>query len=175
MRTCDLCLKCNVFLLVEIFEKFKNNSLKNYGLCPSHYLSAPALSWDAILSMIKVEFELISDADIFNCLLEKALKVEFLTFLRDISKPAINIWNLMTQSKNQNIIYLEANNFHGYAMSKVLPTSRFKVIDPKDFHSNKYSSSSKGCVLEIDFEYPKELHELHNEYHLPPDKIEIIK
>ena len=38
----DLCLKCDVSLLTEVFEKFRNNSLKSYGLCPSHYLSATA-------------------------------------------------------------------------------------------------------------------------------------
>ena len=39
---------------------------------------------------------------------------------------------------------------------------------------NKYTSNSpKGCILEIDLEYPKELRELHNGYPLPPDKIEI--
>ena len=36
----DLYLKCNVLLLADVFEKFRNNRLKNYGLCPSHYLSA---------------------------------------------------------------------------------------------------------------------------------------
>ena len=39
---------------------------------------------------------------------------------------------------------------------------------------NKYTSnSSKGCVLNIDFEYPKEIQELHNGYSLTPDKIDI--
>ena len=38
---------------------------------------------------------------------------------------------------------------------------------------NKYASnSSKGCFLKVDLEYPKELQELHNDYPLPPDKIE---
>ena len=59
-------------------------------------------------------------------------------------------------------------------MSKFLSTSRFKWIDPKEFDLNKYTSnSSKGCVLEVDFEYPKELHELHNDYPLAADEIEI--
>ena len=31
----------------SLLEIFRNNSLKNYGLCPSHYLSSPALIWDA--------------------------------------------------------------------------------------------------------------------------------
>ena len=40
----DLYLKCDVLLLAKVFEKFRNNNLKNYGLCPSHYLSVSALS-----------------------------------------------------------------------------------------------------------------------------------
>ena len=59
-------------------------------------------------------------------------------------------------------------------MSKYLVTCRFKRKDPKQFHLNKYTSnSSKGCVLEVDLEYPKELCKLHNDYPLAPDKIEI--
>ena len=40
------------------------------------------------------------------------------------------------------IIYFDENNLCGYAMPTFFPTSRFKWIDPKDFDSNKYSSSS---------------------------------
>ena len=59
-------------------------------------------------------------------------------------------------------------------MSKFLPTSGFKWINPKDFDLNKYTSnSSKGCALEVDLEYPKELRELHNDYPLASDKIKI--
>ena len=59
-------------------------------------------------------------------------------------------------------------------MPKFLPTSGFKWVDPKEFDLNKYTSnSSKGCVFEVDLEYPKELRELHNDYPLAPDKIEI--
>ena len=68
---------------------FKNNSLKEYGLCPSHYLCTTALSWDAMLNMTKVEFELISDADIYS--LKEVWEAEFLVFLRDIVKPTISI------------------------------------------------------------------------------------
>ena len=37
-------LECDVLLLADVLEKFTNSSLKNYGLYPSHYLSALALS-----------------------------------------------------------------------------------------------------------------------------------
>ena len=60
---------------------------------------------------------------------------------------------------------------YSYAISKFLPTSGFKWIDPKEFHLNKYSSSSsKGIVLEVDLEYPKELGKLHNDYPLALEK-----
>ena len=74
------------------------------------------------------------------------------------------------KQESKHIIYLVVNNLYGSAMSKFLPTSWFKWIDPKEFDLNKYSSSSsKGCVLKVDLEYRKELQELHNDY--PPDKI----
>ena len=34
----DLSLKCDVSLLANVFEKFTNGSLKNYGLYSSNYL-----------------------------------------------------------------------------------------------------------------------------------------
>ena len=40
----DLYLKCDLVLLFDVVEKLKINSLKNSGLYPSQYLSAPALS-----------------------------------------------------------------------------------------------------------------------------------
>ena len=61
----DLSLKCDVLLLTVVFEKFRNNSLKNYVSCPNHYLSAPGLSWDAMLKMPKIEIELIPDPDMY--------------------------------------------------------------------------------------------------------------
>ena len=59
-------------------------------------------------------------------------------------------------------------------MSKFLPASGFKWIDPKEFDFNKYTgNSSEGCVLEVDLGYRKELRELHNDYPLAPDKIKL--
>ena len=59
-------------------------------------------------------------------------------------------------------------------MFKFPLAQRFKWLNPKTVDSNKYNSNfPKDCVLEVDLEYPKELHELHNDYTLAPDKIEM--
>ena len=60
----DLYLKCDILLSDDVFEKCRNNSLNNYGLYPSYYLSAPCKIWDAMLRMINIKLELIPDPDI---------------------------------------------------------------------------------------------------------------
>ena len=42
MKDChDFYIKYDVLFLSDVFEKFRNNSLRNYGICRSHYLSSP--------------------------------------------------------------------------------------------------------------------------------------
>ena len=112
----------------------------------SHYVSESGLSWDAMFKMTKIELELIPDPDVYI------------------------LWERYNSTKSHHPqqeskhIYLDVNNLYGYAISKVLPTSGFECIDPKEFELNKYTSnSSKVCALETDLEYPKELQELHND------------
>ena len=69
------------------------------------------------------------------------------------------------KQESKHIIYSDARNLYGYAMSKFLPTKGFKWINHNDFDLNRYiSNSSEGCVFEEDLEYPKELPELYNNY-----------
>ena len=156
----DLYLRCDVLLLADVFEKFRNNRIKNYGLCPSHYLRAPGLSWDAMLNMTKVKLELISDPDMYR-FFEKGIRGGISYICNRYNKANnkyLKSYDPMQESKH--IIYLDANNLYGYAMSKFLRTGEFKWIDPKEFDLNQYTSnSSKGCGLEVDLEYPKELRE----------------
>ena len=69
----NLHLKCDVLLLADVFENFRDNSIETYGLSPSHYLSTPALSWDVRLSMTKVKLELILDHDM-HIFFEKGIR-----------------------------------------------------------------------------------------------------
>ena len=119
----DSCLKCDVFLLADVFEKLRNNSLKNYGLCPCHYLSAPALSWDAMLNMTKKELKLITDPDVY-VFFEKGMRggVPYLSNrYSQVNNKYLKSYDPKQESKH--IIYLDVNNLYGYAMSKFLPAS----------------------------------------------------
>ena len=69
----DLHLKTDVLLLYDVFEKVVSVCLANYGLDPSHYVSSPGLSWDAMLKMTGFQLEKISDIDIY-LFLEKGMR-----------------------------------------------------------------------------------------------------
>ena len=60
-------------------------------------------------------------------------------------------------------------------MSQKLPTGNFKWIKcPEYLNPNSYDeNSARGLILEVDLEYPKELHGLHNDYPLAPEKITV--
>ena len=61
-------------------------------------------------------------------------------------------------------------------MSKSFPTDGFKWLDPAKFSLDKDdNNSSRSYVLEVDFKYPKQLHELHNDCSLVPGRVEIKK
>ena len=123
--------------------------------------------------MTKAELELIPDPNMY-IFFENGTRVG-VSYISKRYIKANNKYLKFYDSKQdlKHIIYLDANNLDDYAMSRFLPTIGFKWIDPKEFDLNKYHSNSpKGCVLEVDLEYPKELQELH-EYPLAPDKREI--
>jgi len=69
------------------------------------------------------------------------------------------------------IQYLDANNLYGWAMSQSLPVSNFKWMT----ESHLENWREIPCILEVDLEYPKELHDLHNDYPLAPERIVVNK
>ena len=79
----DLFLKCILkidLFLVDIFEKFRNNILKDFELCQSHYLSTPALSRNAMLTAAQAELQLISYRDIYLLFSKRYERLSFLHF-----------------------------------------------------------------------------------------------
>ena len=78
--------------------------LKNYGLCPTHYLSTPALRWNGILNMTNFALRFISDADM-SLFCEKGMRVGVFYISIRCSKANKKYLKSITQSKNQAILY----------------------------------------------------------------------
>ena len=67
------------------------------------------------------------------------------------------------------------NKLYGWAMGKYLPYKVFKWlknIDKFDIMSIN-NKNPIGYFLEVDLEYPDELHELHNDFPLVPEKFAV--
>ena len=73
------------------------------------------------------------------------------------------------------ITYLDMNNLYGWAMNGYFPYGGFKLLKNVDgFDVTSVSEKSPiGFILEVDLEYPDELHLLHNDYPLAPEKLAI--
>jgi hypothetical protein len=79
------------------------------------------------------------------------------------------------EDESKFLMYLDANNLYGWAMSQPLPNGEFEWVEDVDnIKLEDYlGDDGRGMVLEVDLEYPNELHDLHNGYPLAPESKEI--
>ena len=106
----DLYLKCDALFLADVLKKFRNRSLMNYGFCYTHSLNAPALTWDAVFNMAKVELKRILHADTY-LLFEKCMRGGVSYISKRYSKyNHKNLKSYYQKQESKQISYLEANN-----------------------------------------------------------------
>ena len=173
----DYYLASDVLLLSDVFENFRKTCLEYYKLDPCHYFTSPGLSWDAMLKMTDIKLELMTDIDMFQ-FIEKGLR-DGISYIANRYGKANNKYMKEYDEKapSKYIMYLDANNLYGWAMSQYLPTGGFRWMTQKQINKinlAKYENDSKkGLILEVDLEYPKKLHDLHNDYPLAPEKVKV--
>ena len=164
----------------DVFESFRKTSLEKYKLDPAHFLTAPSLSWAACLRKTGVSLELITDPDM-SMFIDKSLlggvSGVFIP-LAVANNPQMGDMYDATKPLN-TIVYLDACNLYGWAMKQFLPTRNFEWVDVSsiddwtEFILNQKEDQDVGYMLEVDLEYPEELHDMHNTYPLAPEKIKI--
>ena len=170
----DVYLKADVLLLADVFENFRKTCLQYYGLDPCYYFTSPGLSWDAMLKMTGVKLNLISDVDMYQ-FVEKGMRGG-VSYIANRFGEANNKYmkDFDENASEKHIMYLDANNLYGWAMSQYLPTGGFKWLNEEFLLLDDYTdTSNKGLILEVDLEYPDELHDLHNDYPLAPEKVKV--
>ena len=132
-----------------------------------------------MLKMTKIELDLISVIDM-HLFIEKGMR-DGISYIGKRHSKANNKYMKCYDSSKESkyITYLDTNNLYGWAMSQYLPYSGFKWLNQKcisDFCLNSIKeNSSRSYTLEVDLEFPSELHDLHNDYPLAPEKLEIVQ
>ena len=168
----------DVLLLADVFENFRDLCLKIYGLDPVYYFTAPQLAWDACLKMTSVKLELLSDEDML-LMFEEGIRGG-ISIISNRYGEANNKYMRKGFNKNKPskyLMYLDANNLYGCAMSEKLPTHGFKWLLNREigklFNNQVLQVWEKiPCILEVDLEYPENLHDLHNDYPFCPERVD---
>jgi hypothetical protein len=170
----DLYLKSDVLLLADVFENFRNVCLKAYNLDPCHFYTSPGLAWQACLKMTEVELELLTDPDMY-LFIEEGLRAGISMISNRFSKAYVPDYD--PDQDSSYVMYLDANNLYGWAMSQPLPAGEFDWLNEEEISNLDITQitddSEEGYILEVDLRYPKELHDLHNDYPLAPEKMKI--
>ena len=165
----------DVLLLADVFENFRDICLENYGLDPVYYFTAPGLAWDACLKITNIDLELLSDPNML-LMFEKGIRGG-ISIISNRYGEANNKYMGRGFNKNKPskyLMYLDENNLYGCAMSEKLPTHGFKWLtggEMEKIYENRHNLNKMPCILEVDLEYPENLHDLHNDYPLCPEKV----
>lgn len=170
----DLYLKTDVLLLADVFENFRDNSMKIHELDPAHYLTLPGYSWDCMLKYTKVKVELFTEID-HLLFAERGLRGG----VNQCSNRHCEANNRymgddFDENKPENyLINVDVNNLYGVPMTGGLPISNYSWCENLDLTDleqikqtilNTSDDSGIGYILEVDLEYPQHLHDKHNDY-----------
>ena len=158
----------DVLLLADVFENFRDLCLKIYGLDPVYYFTAPGLAWDACLKITGIELELLNETNML-LMFEKGIRGG-ISIISNRYGEANNKYMQKGYNKNKPskyLMYLDENNLYACAMSEKLPTHGFKWLtsgEMEKIYENRHNLNKIPCILEVDIEYPENLHDLHNDY-----------
>jgi len=167
----DLYLKTDILLLAIIFESFRFTSIKTYSLDPAHYFTLPGYTWDCMLKYTGVQLDLLTDIDQI-LFIERGIRGGLSQCSKRYVKANNKYLDDFNSSKDSSyLIYLDINNQYGWGMSNYLPTGGFEWV--KDFTNFDVMAvaddSDTGYILEVDLEYPSELHKKHNDLPFCPE------
>jgi hypothetical protein len=147
---------------LSIFEDFRKMAKRTYGLDPLWYYTAPGLSLDAALRFTGVELD--------QLMIEKGIRGGICMAVTRYAKANnIHLKDYDPRKKKSYFRYWDANNLYGCAMSEPLPVQNFKWMTEDQFENWR----DYPCFLEVDLEYPKDLHDLHNDYPLAPERMKL--
>ena len=85
-----------------------------------------------------------------------------------------------TNKESSYLKYWDVNNLYGWPMSQKLPVNKFEWVEDtsqfnEDFIKNYNEESDEGYFLEVDVQYPENLHEFHNDLPFLPERMKLGK
>ena len=164
----ELYCKSDVLLLACVFEKFIMLSKNELGISPLYFVSLPGYTWECGLKYTNIRLQTLQDKDMI-LLLENNIR-------GGVSGVMGNRY--VKSDKDKNIIYVDANNLYGFAMSQTLPYNDIKFETENiclDEILNTPDDNDIGYFLEVDLEYPYSIRQKTKHFPFAPENKTISK
>ena len=126
------------------------------------------IAWQACFKKTKLKLKLLTDIDML-LMVGKRIRGGICHAIHRHPKASNKYMkNNDKDMESSYLEYLDANNLYGLATSQKVPVSGFQRVEElsqfkEDFIKNYDEDSNKGYFLEVDTEYPKNLHNLHSQ------------
>ena len=125
----NLYVKVDTALLAAVFENFRDKHIEIDKLDPAYFLTTPGLSWWACLKNTGVKLELLTDENVFVTY-EKVIRGGICNKVHSYAEANNKYRKNYDKNKESSfLMYVDANNLYGWAMSKKLPVDSFKWVD----------------------------------------------
>ena len=145
----------DVLLLADVFENFIEKCKKFYKINPVYCYSSPGFTFKAFFKFSNTYIEYIKDHELL-LLLENNIRGGISGVMGD---------RYVKSDENKKILYIDANNLYGWAMSQYLPTGNFIKLEINDQNKkgliqkilNTPDDSKIGYFILVDLYYPDNL------------------
>ena len=125
--------------------------------------------------MTHVSLELITDIDMYH-FVENNIRggISMITTrYAQANFPTLPVYD--ASNPHVHLIYLDANNLYGWAMSQPLPTGWFRFLQPDEVEAlapvgELSDDAEDGYIYEVDLHYPQHLHDDHDDYSHAPSR-----
>ncbi len=169
----DLYLSIDVMLLADVFENFRTLCLKQDKLDPVNYVSLPGYSMDSSFIFAGNKWEGDSCNFPFMVDLFDNTQVDMYTFIEESIRGGVSMCpgryakanHEFLDDYNPNelskyILYLDANNLYGFAMSEFLPFSDYEWVSASSVNLMDIPADFPfGYIFEVDGYFPDDVHE----------------
>ena len=147
--------------MADVFEKFIKMSIEEYGINLVYCVSLPGYTWQCGMKHTDIKLQTLQDKDMI-LLLENNI--------RGGGVSSIMGSRYVESDEDEKILYVDANNFYGWAMSEYLPYSEIKFDRNVKLEGilNALDDSDIGCLIEVDLTYPDEIKEKTKNFPFAP-------
>jgi len=170
----DLYLMTDVLLLADVMETYRHVTMTHFNLDVVHYYTTPGFSWSASLLYTRQRLELLESLD-DHLMWEGGMRVGVATIncrAAYANNPYVS--DTYDPSKERSyLLYVDANNLYGAAMSRSLPVGCFRQLSESEISNIDImaitAEDDQGFLFDVSLGYPKDLHDDHNDFCLAPE------